>query len=243
MLNRNFKISKGFTLIELLVVVAIIAVLVAILLPALTNARNQAKNVTCASNMKQLHLGLMYYIQDNKDYFPPSGGPYVHDKSTWVYRLSTKGYIKDNAGPPYGYYQIKPPSVWLCPLDTRVRSGEYFHSLSYGANRFLTGFYSNWQGKKAGEPYKLDQIEEPAKTPFLTDNDMWVGCYPAHIPEDYMLPSYPYFRHYHNNGDFFLFVGGNVGWVQNLDVPGNPSATRYLYIFSPSFVQDPRFWY
>jgi len=44
----------GFTLIELLVVVAIIAVLVALLLPVLGAAREQAKSVVCASNMKEL---------------------------------------------------------------------------------------------------------------------------------------------------------------------------------------------
>jgi len=48
----------GFTLIELLVVVAIIAVLIAMLLPMLNKARESAKRVQCASNLRQNGLAL-----------------------------------------------------------------------------------------------------------------------------------------------------------------------------------------
>jgi prepilin-type N-terminal cleavage/methylation domain-containing protein/prepilin-type processing-associated H-X9-DG protein len=61
----------AFTLVELLVVIGIIALLVAMLLPALNKARRQAKTVSCASNERQLAMGVMQYHQDNKGHFSP----------------------------------------------------------------------------------------------------------------------------------------------------------------------------
>jgi len=61
---------RGFTLIELLVVIAIIAILAAILFPVFAQARAKARQASCTSNVKQLSLGFMMYVQDYDETFP-----------------------------------------------------------------------------------------------------------------------------------------------------------------------------
>jgi prepilin-type N-terminal cleavage/methylation domain-containing protein len=83
--------QRGFTLIELLVVVAIIALLIALLLPALQGAREQAKTVKCAANMRSIGQIIHGFAAENNDRAPGMAQQKTPgiDSFPWNYILNT----------------------------------------------------------------------------------------------------------------------------------------------------------
>ncbi|RYG75500.1 DUF1559 domain-containing protein [bacterium] len=87
--------TKAFTLIELLVVIAIIAILAAILFPVFGRARENARRASCQSNLKQIGLGVMQYVQDYDEKYPMRyyGGAGVR-QDAYSWRRTTFPYTK-----------------------------------------------------------------------------------------------------------------------------------------------------
>jgi len=102
--------QRGFTLIELLVVIAIIAILAAILFPVFAQARAKARQASCTSNVKQLSLGFMMYVQDYDENFPYWNWGNSNGLSGTVTRNHFESFWI-NAIYPY----VKNGGVYACP--------------------------------------------------------------------------------------------------------------------------------
>ena len=71
---------QAFTLVELLVVIAIIGALIGLLLPAVQSARASARRTQCASNLRQLGLGVMQFVDTHRGRWPYLAG-HIHDET------------------------------------------------------------------------------------------------------------------------------------------------------------------
>lgn len=123
---------RGFTLIEMLVVIAILGSLAVMLLPVLVNARANARQVICASNLNQIRLAMQLYYS-SAHYLPMDslepGGVALADSQTsslWTGDYNSKrglGLLAlDYAQEPEIFFereanwaQMEGPSGWKAP--------------------------------------------------------------------------------------------------------------------------------
>ncbi len=176
----------AFTLIELLVVIAIIGLLAAILFPVFGRVRESARRSSCQSNLKQIGLSTMQYLQDYDGYFPllhqdTSGGGStpLDNEPGWAYILQ-----------PY----TKSYQVFRCPSET-IPAPNYA-AITPTVGQQLIGFSSYAYNRALGDtfdfPYVLTkdaQLAQSSNTIMFVENtgshtaiSLFGGCPAGGVP-------------------------------------------------------------
>jgi len=157
----------GFTLIELLVVIAIIAILAAILFPVFAQAREKARQTSCLSNLKQIGLSTMMYVQDYDETFPPredwGADPNPPIGPWWIL---VNPYIKVGVDPNNPYDQSKNGNFWRCPTDKNASA------MSYTCNPFVFGLtHVRWGQNNVVPSRSLAGIDKSATIAIAGDGN------------------------------------------------------------------------
>jgi prepilin-type N-terminal cleavage/methylation domain-containing protein/prepilin-type processing-associated H-X9-DG protein len=230
--NGNVLISRrgnGFTLIELLVVVAIISLLAAILFPVFARARENARRTSCLSNLKQLGLGMMMYVQDYDGRFPQSITGTYHDKTTYISGTAAC------TGKPCGHFHIADGYnsagyyvSWMDLIYPYVKDINLFYCPSQPDDNVTSyGYSSNIHNVYSTGPIAESQISYPSETVMLIDDHSVYSAYST--AADQFKPWTGDTKYApHLEGFNVAFTDGHAKWFSQNSLLGLPSG-RSLY--------------
>ena len=186
--------QRAFTLIELLVVIAIIAILAAILFPVFAKAREKARQSSCLSNLKQLSLAELQYVQDNDETFSPVRDWKAVPAQTWMSMIQP--YAKSNG-------------IFLCPDDSSTTlvpndkvggttinfqqattwHDSYLYNVDFGN---MTAMNNYWGGILNFFTTKEVQVVKPASTVLFCDGGTVATTTAPYVTENSVLKASAY---------------------------------------------------
>lgn len=194
-ISRDNKPWGGFTLIELLVVATLLGILLALLFPVLAQAREHGQKIACLSQLRQIGMAYLLYVQD------------------WDEQLPDWRFPAPPRPEPFGKYLF-----WPEFLQPQLRSAALLHDPSPAEPLFpgdgtkladyaLCTWGPDGQGTEesphfrwAGPTLSLSQVRRAAETILLMDGFTSTSWSHAFEPR-------------HRNGLNVCFLDGHARWL------------------------------
>ncbi|MFC1582553.1 type II secretion system protein [Planctomycetota bacterium] len=223
---------QGFTLVELLVCIAIIMLLIALLMPLIGAMRDNAKRVVCTSNLRQLSILWLAYIQDFGGSFPTKGNSVQTYHDIWGKRGVEYGTPAERRlfGIVFPNVDVK---IYQCPADSGAvaagwpwnRLPTVHHHLGY-SYMFNTSASNNNDAQGLFRK-KVGSIRNPSMVVAAGDYSFscayFVGRNPFH---------YAYWHHRRELGwGNVLFVDGSVQYKKIPDVAHFQQGPGYTFFW------------
>lgn len=207
--QANLRRNKGFTLVELLVVIAIIGLLAGILFPVIGRARDNAKRSSCLSNLRQMGLATLQYVQDYDGRYP---------WNYWYY-VDPDGVSRAHNWPTLIHPYVRNNQVFACPsaagnarfIDPNDENS-IFNRSSYGMN--ISAFPNSVAGTLQSTILKPAGLVFACDTAKTTGNPASQASFSSNLTDR------------HLEGANFNFADGHAKWFK-YDVLTSTEGTPY----------------
>jgi prepilin-type processing-associated H-X9-DG protein len=218
------------------VVIAIIAILASMLLPSLTKAKDQARRISCTSNLKQIAASTTMYVDSNDDIIPflynPGNAALYMDfgiKGRWYVLLARDGYIPGNELDPY-QIDTQAASVINCPSESFRPPADSLAGAWGYAHYFAPSPIAAAHGVADGEVdfMRLGRVVKPVRKVWLADtrpNYSWLNSYTTEVNDPYygigVAHSVAQLWLRHRSGANHLFLDGHVAHLNVTTIAGD----------------------